>query len=438
MHGAPSATPDAVPQHSQPESVARDSNRRAMAILTTLFFLCGFLAALNDILIPHLKPIFSLNYAQVMLVQFSFFSAFLLFAGPSARLIAYVGYKRTMVIGLLTMSAGALLFLPAANVPSFVFFMCALTVLAAGITALQVAGNPYVSVLGSARTASSRLTLCQAFNSLGSTIAPTFGGLLMLNAPLDSTTLASLTESALQTYRLEQAAEVKAPYIGIAIVLLLLAVIVSRVHLPTLHMEPASSMRRSGHVWKHRQLVFGVAAIFLAVGGEVAVGSFLVNYLSQKDIGALTPKTASVFVSLYWAGAMAGRFVGSAVMRIFPASKVLGSAAIVVVTLLATSIATTGAWAMWSVLFVGLFNSIMFPTIFTLGIAGLGALTARGSGILMAAAVGGAIIPVVQGALADAKGIQLSFLIPAICYSYVAFYGFEGCRPSLPVESPST
>lgn len=351
MHGAPSVTPEGVPQDSsQPESAIRDSNRRAMVVLTTLFFLCGFLAALNDILIPHLKPIFSLNYARVMLVQLSFFSAFLLFAGPSAKLIAYVGYKRTMVAGLLTMSAGAMLFIPAANAPSFLLFMCALTVLAAGITSLQVAGNPYVSVLGPARTASSRLTLCQAFNSLGSTIAPTFGGLLMLNSPLEPATVSSMTEAAMQAYRLEQAAEVKAPYIGIAVTLVVLAVVVSRAHLPPIRIEAASSPRTSGNVWKHRQLAFGVAAIFLAVGGEVAVGSFLVNYLSQEEIGALTPKTAAVFVSLYWGGAMAGRFVGAAVMRILPASKVLGTAGVIVVTLLATSVATEGFWAMWSVL----------------------------------------------------------------------------------------
>jgi len=405
-------------------------NRQAMAVLTTLFFLCGFLAALNDILIPHLKPIFSLNYAQVMLVQFSFFSAFLLFAGPSAKLIAHVGYKRTMVIGLLTMSAGAWLFLPAANVPSFALFMCALMVLAAGITSLQVAGNPYIAVLGPTHTASSRLTLTQAFNSLGSTIAPSIGGLLFLNSPSPhADSLALMTESALHAYRLEHAAQVKAPYIGIALTLLILAVIISRVHLPAIPSVSAAVLGHSGSVWKHRHLRFGVAAIFLAVGGEVAVGSFLVNYLTQADIGGLTPKTASMFVSLYWGGAMAGRFLGSAVMRTWPAPKVLGVSAVVVVTLLTTSILSNGYWAMWSILFVGFFNSIMFPTIFTLGIAGLGPLIPKGAGVLMAAAVGGAIIPVIQGAFADTMGIHSSFLVPAICYAYVAFYGFDGCRP---------
>lgn len=408
MHGAVSA-----PSAAASESVS--SNRRALAVLATLFFLSGFLAALNDILIPHLKPIFDLNYTKVMLIQFSFFSAFLLFAAPSAKLIAHAGYKWTMVIGLLTMSAGALLFLPAANVPSFPLFMCALVVLAAGITSLQVSGNPYVAVLGPARTASSRLTLVQACNSLGSTIAPSFGGLLLLN----STTV---------TDKLEQAAQVKLPYLGIAIALLLLAVIVARCHLPAVPYASASHNHSYGSIWKHRHLSFGVAGIFLAVGGEVAIGSFLVNYLTEPGIGGLSPKLASVYVSLYWGGAMAGRFLGSAVMRLLPAPTVLGCAAVIVVALLTTSILASAHLAMWSILLVGLFNSIMFPTIFTLGIAGLGPLTGKGSGVLMAAAVGGAIVPVLQGMFADAMGIHASFVVPALCYAYVVFYGFEGSR----------
>ena len=421
MHSPAEAHSELAPN----DSLNASSNRHALAVLTTLFFLSGFLAALNDILIPHLKPIFELNYAQVMLIQFSFFSAFLLFATPSAMLIARVGYQRTMVAGLLTMSAGALLFVPAANVPSFAFFMCALVILAGGITALQVSGNPYVAVLGPARTASSRLTLTQACNSLGSTIAPTFGGLLLL----DSASVAPQSAEALHAYRLDQAAQVKAPYVGIAIALFILALLVARSRLPTLSQASGSASEPLGSVWKYRHLCFGVAAIFLAVGGEVAVGSFLVNYLTQPDIGALSPKTASFYVSLYWGGSMAGRFLGSAVMRLFPAPKVLGTAGLIVVALLLTTVLSSGFFAMWSILLVGLFNSIMFPTIFTLGIANLGPLTGKGSGVLMSAAVGGAIIPVVQGAFADAMGVHPSFIVPAICYAYVVFYGFRGCSP---------
>jgi MFS transporter, FHS family, L-fucose permease len=424
MHSPATAESQAI----SPNGLDSSSNRRAMAVLTTLFFLSGFLAALNDILIPHLKPVFDLNYAQVMLIQFSFFSAFLLFATPSAKLIGLVGYQRTMVAGLLTMSMGAMLFLPAANVPSFAFFMCALVILAGGITALQVSGNPYVAVLGPARTASSRLTLTQACNSLGSTIAPTIGGLLLLDA---SATTPPTSPEALHRYQLEQAAQVKLPYLGIAIALFILALLVARSRLPKLPYESHSNSASFGSVWRYRHVCFGVAAIFLAVGGEVAVGSFLVNYLTQTEIGGLSPKTASVYVSLYWSGSMVGRFLGSAVMRLFPAPKVLGGAAVIVFSLLLTTVYSTGQLAMGSSLAVGLFNSIMFPTIFTLGIANLGPLTGKGSGVLMAAAVGGAVIPVVQGAFADAMGIHPSFIVPAICYAYVAFYGFEGCRPML-------
>lgn len=426
MQSAASAQSQGIADTLQPNGA---SNRRALAVLTTLFFLSGFLAALNDILIPHLKPIFDLNYAQVMLVQFSFFSAFLLFAGPSSKLISYAGYQWTMVTGLITMSAGALLFLPAANVPSFALFMCALVILAGGVTALQVSGNPYVAVLGPARTASSRLTLTQACNSLGSTIAPLFGGLLLLDSgSVTSEAIERMSADALQVHRLEQAAQVKLPYLGIAIALFALALLVAKSRLPPLTQALGSNVAMSGSVWKHRHVCFGVGAIFLAVGGEVAIGSFLVNYLTQADIGALSPKMASVYVSLYWGGSMAGRFLGSAVMRLLPAPKVLGWAAVIVVALLLATVSSSGLLAMWSILCVGLFNSIMFPTIFTLGIANLGPLTGKGSGVLMAAAVGGAIIPVLQGAFADQMGIHPSFLVPALCYAYVAFYGFEGCK----------
>lgn len=402
-------------------------------MLTILFFLCGFLAALNDILIPHFKTIFELNYAEVMLVQFSFFSAFLLFAVPSGKLIEHIGYKRTMVVGLLTMSGGASFFIPAADLPSFPIFMFALMVLAAGITSLQVSGNPYVAVLGPSKTASSRLLLTQAFNSLGSTIAPYFGGLFILSAaPKSTDQLRQMSTAVLQSYRLQQAAHVKAPYIGIAITLFVLGMVIAGYKLPAMRSEHKSLVQKgapSSSIWKHRHLVLGAIGIFVAVGAEVAIGSFLVNYLTQPDIGGLTPKTAAGFVSLYWAGAMIGRFAGSAVMQRVPASTVLGIAAVVVLALVTTAILASGSLSMRSMLLIGFFNSIMFPTVFTLGIAELGSLTSKGSGILMAAAVGGAIIPVLQGAIADEIGVHHSFILPALCYLYIAFYGFYGSRP---------
>jgi FHS family L-fucose permease-like MFS transporter len=420
-------------QNAAAEPKPAASAGAAMAMLFILFFTCGFLAALNDILIPHLKPIFDLNYAGVMLVQFSFFSAFLIFAVPSGRLIDALGHKRVMIVGLAAMGIGALLFIPAANIPSFPVFLCAILVLAGGITALQVAGNPYVANIGSAKTASSRLTLTQASNSLGSTIAPFFGGLLILSeTPLRMEQIRRMPAAALHQYRLHEAGYVKGPYIGIAVTLFVLCFITAWYRLPEIRESAGPETgggKRETAVWQHRHLVLGAIGIFLAVGAEVAIGSFLVNYFVQGDIGALTPKTAATYVSLYWFGSMAGRFTGSALMQRFPAPTVVAVFALVVVGLLTTSILSYGKLAMWSVLFVGCFNSIMFPGIFTLGIAELGSLTSKGSGILMSAAVGGAIVPVAQGALADRIGVHYAFILSALCYLYVAFYGFHGWKP---------
>ena len=422
--------PSIILKNSRAGSQSESSLPAALGMLFVLFFSCGFLAALNDILIPHLKSIFDLNYAEVMLVQFSFFSAFLIFAVPAGKLIEIFWHKRVLIVGLVAMGVGALLFIPAANIPSFPVFLCAILVLAGGITALQVAGNPYVACLGSAAMASSRLLLTQASNSLGSTIAPYFGGLLILSeSPKTVEQIRQMAPDVLHQYRLHEAAYVKGPYIGIAITLFLLALITGLFRLPSIETAHEAGCGGGG-VWRQAHLVLGAAGIFLAVGAEVAIGSFLVNYFVQPDIGGLTPKQAASFVSLYWFGAMAGRFGGSWVMRKLPAPAVLGGFSVVVVSLLTVGMITTGKPAMWSILFVGCFNSIMFPTIFTLGIANLGPLTNKGSGILMSAAVGGAIVPVLQGALADRIGVQHAFVLSAICYTYVAFYGFYGWRPT--------
>ncbi|MHB1023229.1 MAG: sugar MFS transporter [Acidobacteriaceae bacterium] len=408
----------------------QSSNHRAMAMVTTLFFIWGFLTSLNDILVPHLRAIFHLNYVQAMLVQFSFFSSYFVFAIPSGKIVEWIGYKRTMVAALLTMAAGALLFIPAASVPSFPLFLGALIVLAAGITALQVAANPYVTVLGPARTASSRLNLTQAFNSLGTTIAPYFGSLVILSAaPLSLAAMHKLSAPALLAYQQQEASSVKLPYIGIAITIVLLAVAIGMFQLPKL--EVTREFRPMGEledasVWKHRQLLLGALGIFLYVGAEVSIGSFLVNYFSLPEIGNMTEKLAATYVSLYWGGAMIGRFIGSAVLQRLRTSVVLGFAAVVAFLLVATSMATMGHVAMWAILCVGLFNSIMFPSIFTLGIEGLGPLTGKGSGLMVMAIVGGAVIPVIEGALADHVGIHKAFILPALCYIYIAYYGFRG------------
>ncbi len=414
---------------------ASASHTSAMAMVTTLFFMWGFLTCLNDILIPHLKAIFDLNYAEVMLVQFAFFSGYFVFAVPAGKLIERIGYKKTMVAGLATMAAGALLFLPAASVPAFSFFLMALIVLAAGITALQVSANPYVSVLGPSETASSRLNLTQAFNSLGTFIAPYFGSLLILSsAPKSAAELQAMSPSVLQAYRLQEASTVKIPYLLIACALLALAVVMGMFKLPVIatvedhtKLEDPNS-KQAISLWKQRHLILGVIGIFLYVGAEVAIGSFLVNYFSQPYIGGMSEKQAAVYVSFYWGCAMIGRFIGFAILRKLRTGVVLGVVAIVACLLVAMSMLTFGAVAMWSIILVGLFNSVMFPSIFTLGIAGLGPLTDKGSGLLVAAIVGGAIIPVLEGALADNIGIHHAFILPALCYLYIAFYGFKGSR----------
>lgn len=416
--------------------------RAVMTMMTALFFMCGFLATLNDILIPHLKSIFDLNYVQVMLVQFSFFSAFLLFAVPFGALVARIGYQKTLVAGLLMMSTGALLFIPAATVPSFGLFMGALAVLAGGITALQVSGNPYISILGPPRTASSRLNLTQAFNSLGSTIAPYFGGALILGAasPLTSDRVRQMSVAVLHSYRVQQASYVKLPYIGIAVTLFVLGCVVAIWKLPQISdaQTPGSETRELQSVWKHRHVVFAAIAIFVYCGAEISIGGFLVNYISQANIGHMTPKAAASYVSIYWGGSMIGRFAGSALLRRIMTGTLLGTNALIALTLVSCSILSHGVFAMWSILLVGLFNSIMFPSIFTLGIAELGDLTGKASGILMASAVGAAVVPVVQGAMADKIGVHYSFIVPAMCYVYVVFFGLKGCTPSARAALPET
>src|SRR5271165_5959216 len=355
-----------------------------LATVTTLFFMWGFLTCLNDILVPHLKSIFDLSYFRVMLIQFAFFGAYFIFSIPSAKIIDWIGYQKSMVVGLLTMGLGAFLFVPAASVPSFPLFLGALIVLAAGITCLQVAANPYVTVLGRPETASSRLNLTQAFNSLGTFLAPFFGGLLILTAaPKSMEEIRAMAPDALRGYRLHEAATVKAPYVGLGLALVLLAIAIASFKLPKIpHAQHQIGEKVSDSIWNHPNLIFGAIGIFVYVGAEVSIGSFLVNYFSQPEIGGLTEKVAASFVALYWLGAMIGRFIGSGLQQKISPNKILGVAALVAALLVAASMLTFGHVAMWTIIAVGLFNSVMFPTIFTLAIEGLGPLTGDGSGLL--------------------------------------------------------
>jgi MFS transporter, FHS family, L-fucose permease len=421
-----------IPIGTTTATAPAENYTRPLAIVTTLFFMWGFLTCLNDILVPHLKSIFDLSYARVMLIQFAFFSAYFLFSIPWAKIVNTIGYQKAMVSGLLCMAVGAFLFLPAASSASFPLFLGALIVLAAGITGLQVAANPYVVVLGKPETASSRLDLTQAFNSLGTTIAPKLGGLLILGAAaLAIEEMRTLSPAALHLYRVQQAASVKMPYTVIGIALLLLAVLIATSKLPTIpHAEYRPGAKNSDSVWKHPNLVFGALGIFAYVGAEVSIGSFLVNYFGQPDIADLSAKTAAGYVSFYWGGAMIGRFLGAGLLRKFRAGHLLGAFAICTSSLVCLSMLTHGHFAMGSILAVGFFNSIMFPTIFSLGVAELGPLTGNGSGILNMAIVGGAIVPLIQGAIADRIGIHHAFFIPVICYLYILFYALSGSKPN--------
>jgi FHS family L-fucose permease-like MFS transporter len=423
-----------APGSSTTSSVSQTSTSYTvpLAIVTTLFFMWGFLTCLNDILVPHLKPIFDLNYTRIMLIQSAFFGAYFLFSIPSAKIIDWIGYQRSMVLGLLTMGLGAFLFVPAASVPSYPLFLAALIVLAAGITCLQVAANPYVTVLGKPETASSRLNLTQAFNSLGTFLAPFFGGLLILTAaPKTMEEIRALAPDALQAYRLHEAATVKTPYVGLGIALVLLAIAIGSFKLPKIpHAQHQIGEKVNDSIWRHPNLIFGAIAIFVYVGAEVSIGSFLVNYFSQPDIGGLTEKVAASYVAFYWGGAMVGRFIGSGLLQKMKTGHLLGICAVCAAALVTISMISSGHFAMWSIILVGFFNSIMFPSIFTLGVAELGPLTGDGSGIMIMAIVGGAIIPLAQGAVADSVGIHHAFFLPVICYLYILFFALSGSKPN--------
>ena len=412
----------------------RKTYTAALSVLASLFFMWGFITVLNDILIPHLKVVFDLNYTQALLVQFVWFIAYFVMSIPSAKLLERTGYKWSIVIGLGIMAVGALGFLPASQFVSYGFFLGALFVLASGITLLQVAANPYVAVLGPPETSSARLNLVQAMNSAGTMVAPIFGSLLILGRSSSGAieggdaVAVKLTEAQ----KLADAQSVQAPYIGIVIVLLILAVIFALIKLPDLGSDTrrvAREERKQHSLWKHRNLVFGIPAIFIYLIAEIGVGSLLISFITRPDIGALTPEKAGTYLTLLWGGMMVGRFIGSALMRYIRAETMLAGAATGAFVLLMFVVFGTGHISMWALVLVGLFHSIMFPTIFTLGIRGLGPLTEEGSGLLIMAIAGGALATG-QGWLADHFGLQWSFLLPAVCEIYVLFYALWGSKPT--------
>lgn len=430
-----------------------NSYRSSFILVTVLFFLWGFITVLVDSLIPRLRELFTLSYFQAGLVQFAFFGAYFLLSIPASFLLSKIGYKKGIILGLLTMALGCLLFYPAASYRVFGIFMLAYFILAGGMTILQVAANPYVAILGSEDGASSRLNLSQAFNSLGTAIAPTIGALFILSDKIKTKDeIASLTETAKETYYTAEASAVQKPFLGLAIFIVAIACFFVFAKLPKLMSE--TSTGSYADTFKHKNLILGVLAIFFYVGAEVAIGSYLVNYFMDMNLvhlvrenetmmsiangiamlfnktfdGADVKSLLGIFVTFYWSGAMIGRFVGSYLTKIMQPGKVLAIFVLSAIALIILSISTTGLVSMWSILCVGLFNSIMFPTIFTLAIDGIGDLKPKGSGLLCTAIVGGAIIPPIYGLFTDGFGFKTALFFIVACYGFILWYGFKNSK----------
>jgi FHS family L-fucose permease-like MFS transporter len=399
------------------------------AFVFALFFAFGGITSLNDVLIPKLKALFTLSYGEVMLVQSAFFAAYFIVSIPAAALVRRIGYMRSAAVGLLTMTAGCLLFVPASSKGIFALFLFALFVLAVGITTVQVVANPLISMLGRAATASSRLTFAQAFNSLGTTIFPYVGSMLILGS-LATVDPAKLSGEALDKFRGVETQVIVHTYLGLAIALLVLAAVVwlrrkALVETPA----PATPILRAFNLLTRPRFAFGTLCIFLYVGGEVAIGSLIVSYLMQSSVFGVVAEEAGKHVPYYWGGAMVGRFIGAYVLRLFAPGKVLACVAAAVIALLTFSALASGPASGWALLSIGLFNSIMFPTIFTLASEGLGTRAAEGSGVICMAIVGGAIVPLVTGTAADLWGLKLSLGVPAVCYFGILAFGLFARRP---------
>ena len=400
---------------------SQQNHNPALVVLTTLFFMMGFITCMNDILIPHLQKIFTLTNVQAMLVQFCFFTAYAIMSIPMGHLVGKIGYKNGVIGGFLLTAVGCLLFYPAADSQSYPTFLGALFILASGVTLLQVSGNPYVTLLAKPGKESATLTLVQAFNSLGTTIAPKIGSLLIF------------TDAAQKASKAEQIASVQIPYLGLAGFLILLAVFVKMIRLPDARKiaveESEHNHDSKSSVWQYKHLVFGVVGIFCYVGAEVSIGAFMVNILGFLK-GFDHSKAADMLV-LYWGGAMFGRFLGSAVMTRVAPNRYLTFNASVATALLVIAIMVGKSNAdvtMWALIAIGFFNSIMFPTIFSLATKNLGKFTNSASGILCTAIVGGALIPVLQGKIADDFGMMISYVAPAVCYLYIVFFALKGYK----------
>lgn len=420
-----------VPSSSSAADADPSTQPVLVASVTGLFFIWGMATVLVDTLVPKLKGLFTLSYTEAMLTQFCFFLGYFVFSVPAGAILHRLGYLRGIVVGLAIMAAGCLLFAPATRMGVYPGFLAALFVMACGITLLQVAANPFMAILGAPERAHSRLTLAQAFNSLGTTVGPLIGAALILGgaglAQLDPATMAA---SELQALRVQQAHSVQLPFLGIAVVLAALAVLFlllrSRDTAPRVAVSESAASYLS--LMARPRLMLGAACIFLYVGAEVSIGSLLINYLMEPTTLALSAERAGQCVALYWGGAMVGRFIGAAVLRRVPAGLVLAGCALAAAALALLSSQSVGVLAGIAAVAVGLFNSIMFPTIFSLAIQGQGGDTPRASGLVCMAIVGGAVVPLLTGMAADASGLATALLVPAVCYLAIAAYGWASER----------
>ena len=396
-----------------------------------LFFIFGGITSLNDVIIPKLKELFTLNYTQAMLVQFCFFAAYAVIGIPGARLVKKIGYMRGAVAGLLTMMAGCLLFIPASQTATYGVFLLALFVLASGVVIVQVVSNPLISLLGKPATAHSRLTFAQAFNSLGTTVFPFFGSILILGG-LAAVTADQLSGVELDAYRTAESQAIVNGYLGIAVALALVAGVVWMFRNALKGEQHEASEGLAGlDLLKRPRFGFGALCIFLYVGAEVSIGSLIVNYLMQDHVMGLQEQAAGKLIAFYWGGAMIGRFIGSGLLRMVSPGKLLAAVAVGAILLITISTQTSGNISGYALLAVGLTNAIMFPTIFTLACEKLGSRAADGSGIINVAIVGGAVIPLLTGIIADVtSSLAIAFILPMVCYAVIAAFGFYARRPA--------
>ena len=424
-----------VTSTNDPSAIAADGSHidapELRVFVMMLFFIFGGITSLNDVIIPKLKELFTLNYTQAMLVQFCFFAAYAVIGIPGAQLVKRIGYMRGAVVGLLTMMTGCLLFIPASRTATYGVFLLALFVLASGVVVVQVVANPLISLLGKPQTAHSRLTFAQAFNSFGTWVFPLVGASLILGS-LQNVKAADLSGPALDAYRSAESAAILHTYLGLAIAL---AVVAGAVWLFRNRLKgethDASTGLAGADLLGRPRFGFGALCIFLYVGAEVSIGSLIVSYLMQGHVMGLGEQAAGKLIAMYWGGAMVGRFIGSAVLRVISPGKILASVAIGAILLLAISTHTSGHLSGYSLLAIGLMNSIMFPTIFSLACEGLGRRAADGSGIINVAICGGAIVPLLTGAVADLSGsLAISLALPALCYAIIAGYGWYARRPA--------